>query len=74
MNQTRLTNVQLELLNMFSYDLDESQILEMKEVLAKHFAQKLTLEMGQLWEQNNWSQETMDNWAKEHIRIPYQDK
>ncbi len=73
MTSQKLSNAQLELLKMFAYDLSEAELSEMKAVLAKHFAQKLTQQMDELWEENNWSQETMDTWASEHMRTPYKD-
>ena len=68
----QLTNLQLELLKTFSYDLSESQINEVREILAKYFAQKATLEMDKFWEENNWSDETVENLAQEHLRTKYE--
>ena len=67
----QLTNLQLELLKTFSYDLNESQILEIKELLAKYFAQKATSEMDKLWNDNGWSDETIEKLAEEHLRTEY---
>jgi hypothetical protein len=65
----RLTNLQLELLKTFSYDLSESQILEIRELLAGYFADKVTAEMDKFWEENDWSDETVEKLAREHLRI-----
>ncbi|MGC2235899.1 MAG: hypothetical protein WA584_07040 [Pyrinomonadaceae bacterium] len=67
----QLTNLQLELLKTFSYDLNESQILEIKELLAKYFAQKATSEMDGFWDENNWTDETIEKLAEEHLRTEY---
>lgn len=64
----KLTNLQLELLKMFQYDLEESQLEEIKEILAKYFAQKATEEMDKLWEENQWDDETMKKWALDRTR------
>lgn len=64
----KLTNLQVELLKMFQYDLEESQLEEIKEILAKYFAQKATEEMDKLWEEHQWNDETMKKWANEHLR------
>ena len=37
-----LTNLQVELLKTFRYDLSEAQILEIEGMLAKYFADKAT--------------------------------
>ena len=64
----KLTNVQLQLLKLFQYNLPETQLLEIKNILAKYFAQTATAEMDKLWEENNWSNGTMMEWVDEHLR------
>jgi len=64
----KLSNLQLELLKVFQYELSDSQLLEIKSLLANHFASKATSEMDKLWEDNNWSAETMNQWLKEDLR------
>jgi hypothetical protein len=67
----KLTNLQLELLRVFSYDLPEGQLLEIRQLLAKYFAQKIDEEMDALWEEKGWNEDTMRAWANEHLRTPY---
>lgn len=67
----KLTNLQLELVKIFSYQLQETQLLEIKSILAKYFADKASDEMDKLWEQNSWTDKTMETWSKEHLRTPY---
>jgi len=38
----KLTNVQLELLKLFQYNLPEKQLVEIKNILAKYFAKTTT--------------------------------
>jgi hypothetical protein len=61
-----LSNLQLELLKVFSYNLNETQLIEIKDLLSNYFADKATKEMDRLWEANGWSNETMKKWSKEH--------
>ena len=67
----KLTNLQLELVKLFSYKIAESQVLEIKQLLSNYFADKATEEMDRLWEENNWTEETMKDWSNEHLRTPY---
>ena len=67
----KLTNLQLELVKLFSYKIAESQVLEIKQLLSNYFADKATEEMDRLWDENNWSVETMKEWSNEHLRTPY---
>ena len=64
-----LTELQLELLKIFSVPLKEEQLREIKVLLTRYFADKATEEMDMLWDQRNWSDETMRDWAEEHMRI-----
>lgn len=68
----RLSNLQLELIKVFSFDLDENQILEIKDLLAKYFADKATEEMDKLWEEQGWNEQTIEEWSKEHLRTKYE--
>ena len=43
-----LSNLQLELLKIFSFDLEERQLLDIKEMLANYFADQATQEMDAL--------------------------
>lgn len=64
----KLTNVQIELLKLFQYNLPDEQLVEIKDLLAKYFADSATVEMDKLWDKNNWNDETMNTWANEHLR------
>ncbi len=69
----KLSNLQLELIKTFSYQLDDTQLLEIKDILSKYFAEKATQEMDKLWDENKWTNATMDTWANEHLRTPYKE-
>ncbi|MGB0983191.1 MAG: hypothetical protein ACPG19_04060 [Saprospiraceae bacterium] len=66
-----LTNIQLELLKIFSSDLPESQLLEIKELLSNYFISKVTQQMDDLFEENNWGEEKIEEWSNEHMRTKY---
>ncbi|HEX3383771.1 MAG TPA: hypothetical protein VHS53_01215 [Mucilaginibacter sp.] len=64
----KLTNVQIELLKLFQYNLPEKQLAEIKNMLAKYFAKSATEEMDKLWDEKAWDNNTMNDWANEHLR------
>lgn len=68
----KLTNLQVELVKLFSYQVADNQLVEIKELLAKYFAEKATEEMDKLWDENGWTTELMNDWSNEHLRTPYQ--
>jgi hypothetical protein len=43
-----MTNLQLELLKIFNYNLNDEQLIEIKELLSNYFAQKATGEMDKV--------------------------
>ena len=68
----KMTNLQLEILKLFSVELPSNQLIEIRDILSKYFAKKASDEMDRLWEENNWSDKTMDDWSNEHMRTKYE--
>ena len=68
MQPQKLTNLQLELLKVFNYDLNQQQLTDIRDLLANYFAEQATREMDKLWEQQGWDEITMIEWASEHSR------
>lgn len=67
----KMTTMQLELLKMFKYNLDESQLIELKELLSNYFSNKVDSEIDKIWQNKEWSNSTMDLIANQHLRTPY---
>lgn len=70
----KLSNLQLELLKVFSFDISDEQVKEIKALLVAYFAEKVTSEMDALFEENDWGEEKIEEWSKEHMRTKYEDK
>lgn len=68
---TKLTNLQLELIQTFAYALPDEQMAEIRQLLAQYFLDKADTEMDRLWQENAWDENTVNEWAKGHDRIPY---
>ena len=68
----QLTNLQLELLKTFRYELTETQLAEIREILADYFARKATSEMDKFWDENNWNDEVVEKLSQEHLRTKYE--
>lgn len=64
----KLSNLQVELIKLFSYQLNDLQLIEIRDLLTKYFAEKATQEMDILWDERNWDDHTMEKWANEHLR------
>lgn len=69
----KLTNLQVELIKLFAYQVPDSQLLEIKDLLAKYFADAASKEMDKLWTENQWNNQTMEDWLDEHNRTSSPD-
>jgi len=68
---TKLTNLQLEILKLFSYNISEEQLLEIKILLGNYFAQKATEFMDVIWDEKGLNEQDMINWTNEHNRTTF---
>lgn len=63
-----LSNIQLELLKLYATDIPDEDLINIKRLMVQYFAEKITQQMDMLWEENNWTAQTMHEWAAGHIR------
>jgi hypothetical protein len=64
-NAQRLSNLQMELLKLYPYNVSDQEIKDFKKLLADYFAEKIDQEVNKLWVEKNWSQDTIEQWKKE---------
>lgn len=62
---SNLTNVQLELLKMFAYNLPEDELQDLKQTLVKFFAKRIRNHADMIWKERGYTAETMKNWLNE---------
>ena len=58
-----LSNLQIELLQLYSRGVTDTELIEIKRLIAKFFADRASDEMDRLWEENSWTESTIDDWA-----------
>ena len=63
-----MSNIQLELLKLYATDIPDEDLINIKRLMVQYFAEKITQQMDMLWEENNWTAQTMHEWAASHIR------
>ena len=66
LDSSKLTNLQLELLQLFPFNTSDEELMDIKKILSNYYADKAASEMDRLWDQNHWTNETMDRWLQEH--------
>ncbi len=63
-----LSNVQLELLKMFSHQLSEADLVALRTTLAQFFAQRLIAQADAVWDENQWTDTEVDALLKTKMR------
>lgn len=63
-----LTNLQLELLKLYSRKVSEQDLQSIKKMLTQYFANKAMYLADQTWENNNWTEEDSERLSNEHLR------
>ncbi len=65
MLQKSLTNLQLEILKLYSTDMSEEELDELKKLLAENYARKAINEADRIWSEKKLSDSDMENWLNE---------
>lgn len=65
MQSHKLNALQLELLNIYSFQPDQEDLLAIKQLLAKYFSGKLQKNIQTAIRENNITEEDLDRWLNE---------
>jgi hypothetical protein len=60
-----LSNVQVELLKLYSTDLNDKNIEELKNILAAFYANKATDKANAVWDEKGLTEADMEKWLNE---------
>ncbi|MEZ4952801.1 MAG: hypothetical protein R2825_04405 [Saprospiraceae bacterium] len=73
---TPFSNAQLELLKLFSSDLTDNDLEELKRILLAFKFKRVTQLADKIWEEKGWTNEDVERMLHTHMRTPYdsQDK
>lgn len=63
--ETPLSNIQQELLKIYSSNIEEADLLNIKKMLAKYFAEKAIKEADAIWDEKGYTNDTMQEWLTE---------
>ena len=62
------TNVQLELLKVFSHQVEDTALLELRQMLAQFFAQRAIAAADTAWDKNGWTDADVDRLLTTKLR------
>lgn len=54
------SNMQLELLRMFSRDIPETDLLAIKQLIVNYYAERLSEAADKVWDEKGWTDEDVD--------------
>jgi hypothetical protein len=66
--EQQLSNIQIELLKLYSKNVSDDQLNEIKLLIGKYFAEKTTQAMDKVWNEKKLTDEEMKKWSHEHNR------
>ena len=59
-----LSNLQLELLKVYSAGVPDEWLIDIREMLARYMLQKARDEADKVWIQKGFSEKTIEKWLK----------
>lgn len=65
MGSNKLSDLQLELLRIYSFNPSKEELIEVKRMLAKFFADKLVDKVAKSIDENAITDEDLENWLNE---------
>lgn len=65
---------QIEILSSMAQLNTEEDLRELKDALARFFAERADREMERLWNEGVINEQVLEDWGKEHMRTPYHPK
>lgn len=60
-----LSNLQQELLKLYSSNINDADLEDVRRVLSKYFADKAIKEANGVWDEKGYTNQTMEQWLNE---------
>lgn len=73
-NSENITNNQKFLIDFFSRKRSEEELKDIRKLISIYYAQKASLAADKVWDEKGWTNETMEEFLKTHMRTPYDSK
>lgn len=70
----QLNKNQIEILKLFSREMEEEDMLAIKKLIMKYLGEKITRMADKVWEEKGWTDDDVDRMLNEHERTPYNPK
>ncbi|MBK6976808.1 MAG: hypothetical protein IPH28_06530 [Cytophagaceae bacterium] len=64
----KLSNLQLELLKLYSEDISDDDLLVFKSFISRHFAEKAIKEANKVWDEKKWDEAKVQEILESNFR------
>ncbi len=64
----KLNQQQLDMLKLIQNPMPEQVYVEIKRVIVQALSKNIDTEMGPLEKEKGWTEQTYEDWGKEHLR------
>lgn len=71
LSSTQFNQTQLEILKLFSRDLSETDLIDLKRLIVRFLAEKATRLADEIIDQKEWSDDDINKLAHTHLRTTY---
>ncbi|MEM8527482.1 MAG: hypothetical protein AAGG68_22770 [Bacteroidota bacterium] len=68
---TPLNVHQIEILKLFSREMEEADLIAIKQLIVQYLGKKITKAVDQVWEEKGWTADDFDRLLNTHERTPY---
>ncbi|MCF2488687.1 hypothetical protein [Dyadobacter sp. CY347] len=68
MEAKSLSNLQLELLKVYSRQIEDEDVIAIRKMLATYFAEKAIRIADEVWVKNGWKSDDTQHLSQEHNR------
>jgi len=72
--QKTLNKTQLEILKMFSAELEENDLIETKRLFRNYLINKAKNLADEVWEEKGWTQDYAEELSRKHMRVSSKNK
>lgn len=67
-NHNILTNFQMQMLEATSKIESDDEMIQIRDILSRYFAEKAQCELDKLWENGTINDSVIETWKSEHMR------
>ena len=71
---TPLNHHQLEILKLFSREMDNQDLIAIKRLIVQYLGEKITKIADEVWEEKQWTNQDMKRLLKTHQRTSHHPK